>query len=66
MGKRVKCAVCGVSLNKNEIGLSKKLIDTTSDKSFCMECLSSYLDTTVEDLLEKIEDFKNKGCILFE
>lgn len=66
MGKRVKCSVCGASLNKNEIGLNKKLIGTTSDKSFCLECLSAYLDTTVEDLLEKIEDFKNEGCTLFE
>lgn len=66
MGKRVKCSVCGTSLNKNELGLNKKLIGVTSDKSFCIECLSAYLDTTVEDLLEKIEDFKNEGCTLFE
>ena len=66
MGKRVKCSVCGTSLNKNEIGLNKKLIGITSDKLFCIECLSVYLDTTTEDLLDKIEDFKNEGCTLFK
>lgn len=66
MGKRIKCSVCGASLSKNEIGLNKKLIDATSSKSCCLECLSAYLDTTVEDLQEKIEDFRSEGCTLFE
>lgn len=66
MGKRIKCSVCVASLSKNEIGLNKKLIDSTSSKSFCLECLSAYLDTTIEDLQEKIEDFRSEGCTLFE
>ena len=29
-------------------------------------CLADYLDVTVDDLNEKIEEFKDEGCKLFE
>lgn len=66
MAKRFKCCVCEASLRKNEVGLSKKLVGDHSGKYFCLSCLAIHLDTTEEDLLEKIEDFKNEGCTLFE
>jgi len=31
-----------------------------------MDCLAGYLDTTVEELMDKIEEFKEEGCKLFE
>lgn len=31
-----------------------------------MDCLADYLGTTVEDLLDKIEEFKDEGCTLFK
>lgn len=34
-------------------------------KFFCLDCFASYLDTTVEELNEKIEEFKEEGCKLF-
>lgn len=33
---------------------------------YCMNCLADYLDVTVDDLNEKIEEFKDEGCKLFE
>ena len=66
MAKRVKCCVCETTLSKNEIGLNKKLIGERAGKNLCLNCLAVHLDTTIEDLLEKIEDFKNEGCTLFE
>lgn len=33
---------------------------------YCMDCLADYLDVTVDDLNEKIEEFKDEGCKLFE
>ena len=33
---------------------------------YCMNCLADYLDVTVDDLKEKIEEFKDEGCKLFE
>jgi len=30
-----------------------------------MECLADYLGCTVDELLDKIEEFKEEGCTLF-
>ena len=62
-----KCYVCGKTpLTKNEIGLTKKLIDNKSSFFYCLPCLAEYLEVTEEELLAKIEDFKNEGCTLFK
>ena len=61
-----KCYVCGKTpLTKNEIGLSKKLIGKKTEKFYCIDCLAEYLEVTTEELLAKIEEFKNEGCKLF-
>ncbi len=65
MAKHSKCCICESYLSKNEIGLNKKLIGKSNDKYFCLNCLAVHLDTTVDDLQEKIEDFKSEGCTLF-
>lgn len=68
MGKEVKkCYVCDRSpLTKNEIGLTKKLIDKKATTFYCIDCLAEYLEVTTEELEAKIEEFKDKGCKLFE
>ena len=33
---------------------------------YCLDCLAEYLDCTVQELLDKIEEFKEEGCKLFE
>ena len=61
------CYVCGkMSLSKDEIGLTKKLIDKKSQIFYCLPCLADYLEVTQEELLAKIEEFKEAGCILFK
>ena len=61
------CYVCGKSpLSKDEIGLTKKIIDRKAKRFFCLPCLAEYLEVTEEELLAKIEDFKNEGCTLFK
>ncbi len=67
MGKRIDCFVCGKqNLSKNEIGLNKKLLGRNIEKFHCIQCLSEYLGVTMEELQDRIEDFKNSGCKLFE
>ena len=46
--------------------MHKKLLGTNIDSFYCMECLADYLGCTVEELLDKIEEFKEEGCKLFE
>jgi hypothetical protein len=60
------CYVCGKeNLNKNEIGLTKKLLDKNSKYFYCLDCLAEYLEVDTEFLLVKVEEFKEQGCILF-
>jgi biotin operon repressor len=62
-----KCCVCDKdSLSQNEIGLTKKLIDKNATSFYCLSCLASYLDVTEDDLMDKIEEFKEEGCTLFK
>ena len=41
------------------------MLDSKTKTFYCMECLANYLDTTVDDLNDKIEEFKEEGCKLF-
>lgn len=62
----IECSSCKKKpLSKNEIGICKKLLRKSPKSYFCLDCLASYLDTTVDDLVEKIEEFKEEGCKLF-
>ena len=61
-----KCKNCGNVLDKDCIALNKKLFDSSIKEFLCLECLSDTFDCTVEDLLIKIEEFKEEGCTLFK
>ena len=67
MKKRVDCFICGKeNLSRNEIGLNKKLIGRDIVKFHCMDCLAVYLEISTNELLERIQEFKDSGCTLFE
>ena len=60
------CIACGKEITeKDTIGINKKLLGNKVKSLYCMPCLADYLGTTVEDLNEKIEEFKEEGCKLF-
>ena len=61
------CYICvKKDVSKNEVGLTKKLIGKYSKKYYCISCLAEQLEVTTEELKDKIEEFKNEGCKLFE
>lgn len=60
-----KCLECTKNLTKDEIGLNKKMLGRNTKQFLCLECLSNYLNTDTEILIEKIEQFKEEGCTLF-
>ena len=67
MIKMVGCYICGKkNISKNEIGLTKKLVGKSSKNYYCISCLAEQLEVTTEELQDKIEEFKNEGCKLFE
>lgn len=64
--KIVECKMCSTKINsKDTIGINKKLLGSDIQSYYCMNCLANYLECTVEDLIEKIEEFKDEGCALF-
>lgn len=65
-GDYMNCYVCGKeNLSKDELGITKKLIGLKTKKYYCIDCLANYLEVTTEELLDKIEEFKDEGCTLF-
>lgn len=63
----VECIACGALLTeKDTLGINKKLLGRRIKKFYCMDCLADYLHTTVDDLLEMIEHFRDSGCALFK
>lgn len=62
-----KCRYCENSLDRNAVGLNKKLFegDTKCKLYMCLPCMAEYLECTEEDLREKMEEFKREGCKLF-
>lgn len=65
--KKQTCKLCYKSpLSKDEIGINKKMLGNNVNSFFCLECLSDYLECTKEELLDKIQEFKEEGCTLFK
>lgn len=63
----MRCISCGKNnLSKNEIGINKKLLGDDVELFYCLDCLAEYLDVTSQDILDKIEEFKEEGCKLFD
>ena len=49
------CVNCDTSLKKDEVALCKKLLGKKTKQFLCLGCLSEYLNTDEDILLEKIE-----------
>ena len=60
------CIACGTRLSRDETALNKKLSGLDTEEFLCLECLAEELGVTEQDLRNKIEDFKESGCTLFE
>ena len=60
-----KCFYCNQELSKDDTALCKKLLGKKIKQFFCREHLAELLDTDVDALTEKIEQFKEEGCTLF-
>jgi hypothetical protein len=60
------CILCETELKKDYVALNKKLLGRSIEKYYCIRCLAEYIGCTIEDLLTKIEEFKEQGCVLFK
>lgn len=63
---KAECVICGKeNLDKDTVGINKKLLGESIENFYCLNCLAEYLNCTVQELLDKIEEFKEEGCKLF-
>ena len=60
------CITCGKELDRDEIGLSKKLINRGAVEFKCVACLAAYYQVGERQLHERIAQLKAQGCTLFE
>lgn len=65
MASRKTCVECRSSLKKDEVALSKKMLGLTITEFYCIDCLARNLDCDSDDLIIKIQEFKEQGCTLF-
>ena len=63
---KYECVICGkTDIDKDTVGINKKLLGENIQNFYCIDCLAEYLECTVGELLDKIEEFKAEGCKLF-
>ena len=65
MRKIITCCNCGKKLKKDEIALTRKMFDPDTEEFYCLDCMADNIGCTIEDLEEKIIEFKEQGCTLF-
>lgn len=64
--RRYTCVSCGCAITeKDTIGINKKLLGKQTKSFYCMGCFADYLGVTVEELQDKIAEFREEGCTLF-
>ena len=65
--KKVYCHNCPEKqLDKDTVALNLKLLGRDIRDFYCLECMAESLEVTVQDLLDKIESYKEGDCELFK
>ena len=59
------CKICGREVTRDEIGLTKKLINRGATEFLCMTCLAEKFDMTEAECQTLIDHFREAGCHLF-
>ena len=59
------CIRCGAPLSRDEIGLTKKLINRGCTEFLCYACLAKHFQVTTDELHHKVQEFREMGCTLF-
>ena len=60
------CRACARPLTHDEIALTQKLVSRGARTFYCLSCLAKRFDVDEATLREKIVQFKEMGCTLFE
>ena len=66
MAEPLRCIHCGAVLVKDDVALTRKMINRGADRFFCVPCLSVHFELEETVLRDKIKEFKAMGCTLFQ
>ena len=66
MADPLRCVRCGAVLKKDDIALTRKMINRGAESFCCVPCLADHFELTEEILRKKIREFKAMGCTLFD
>ena len=61
-----RCGTCGRPVTRDEIAVTRKLINRGAVRFYCVPCLAAYFEVRPEDILERIAYFRASGCTLFD
>lgn len=59
------CQVCGRPLTRDEVAVTKKLVNRGSTTFSCIACLARHFEVSESDITERIAYFRASGCTLF-
>ena len=60
------CIRCGAPVSGDEQAMTRKLINRGATQYLCLPCLARRFDATLDELLERMQAFKDMGCTLFD
>ena len=61
-----KCKTCGAQLCRDEVAVTKKLINRGASEFMCISCLAAYYGVAESAVQERIDYFRKQGCTLFD
>ena len=61
-----ECIVCCRPVTSDEMAMTRKLINRGAPQFLCLPCLARRFDAAEEELLERMQAFKDMGCTLFD
>lgn len=65
MTEKAVCCKCAASISRDEIAITKRLINRGATKYYCTACLAEAFGITAEDIERSIRHYKQIGCTLF-
>ena len=66
MTEPLRCVRCGALLMKDDVAMTRKMINRGTETFYCLSCLADHFELTEDILREKIKEFRAMGCTLFQ
>lgn len=62
----MNCHACGRTLTRDEIAITRKMVNRGSEVFWCADCLAADFKMPVTEIFALMERFRAAGCSLFD